>query len=211
MSASPDIKFEDIYREQRPRIYRYLVRLVGEYEAEDLAQEVFVKAGKSLNSFEGSSQVSTWLFRIATNTALDHLKSGTYKKEMVNSVGLESLDEAGHRRNVLMKGRSKALDDLLIRKEMSDCVRSVIDSLPESDRMIIVLSETEGFTDREIAEILNLKVGTIRVRMHRARAKLKEKLESACDFYRTQDNTLACDKKPPVLAFRDGSHGRRKE
>ena len=211
MSVSPDIKFEDIYREYQPRIYRYIVRLVGEYEAEDLAQEVFVKAGKSLNSFRCSSQISTWLFRIATNAALDRLRNTAYKKETVNSVGLESINDTGHDRNGWVKGRSKAPDELLIRKEMSDCVRSVIDSLPESDRMVIVLSETEGFSDQEIAVILNLKVGTIRVRLHRARAKLKEKLESACDFYQTQDNTLACDKKPPVLLFRDGSHGKRKE
>ena len=211
MSVSPDIKFEDIYREYQPRIYRYIVRLVGEYEAEDLAQEVFVKAGKSLNSFRGSSQISTWLFRIATNTALDRLKNTAYRKETVSSVGLESISDGGHDRNGWVKGRSKAPDELLIRKEMSDCVRSVIDSLPESDRMVIVLSEIEGFTDHEIAAILNLKVGTIRVRLHRACAKLKEKLESACDFYRTQDNTLACDKMPPVLSFRADSHSKRKE
>ncbi len=209
MSFSPGIKFEDIYREYRSRIYRYLVRMVGEYEAEDLTQEVFVKAGKSLHSFKGSSQVSTWLFRIATNTALDRLRSTIYKKETENSVGLESIGAAGEDRNALVKGRSKAPDDLLIRKEMSDCVRSIVDSLPEDDRMVIVLSETEGFSDQEIATILGLKVGTIRVRLHRARAKLKEKLESACDFYRTRDNTLACDKKGPVLSFRKASN--RKE
>jgi RNA polymerase sigma-70 factor, ECF subfamily len=210
MSVSPDIKFEEIYRQYRTRIYHYLVRLVGEYEAEDLAQEVFIKAGKSLHSFEGFSQVSTWLFRIATNTALDRLRSNAYKKETVDSVELESINATGHDQDVWVKSRSKAPDDLLIRKEMSDCVRSIIDSLPESDRMVIVLSETEGFSDQEIAVILSLKVGTIRVRLHRARAKLKEKLESACDFYRTQDNTLACDKKPPVLSFRSDSHNKRR-
>lgn len=210
MSFSAEIKFEDIYREYRPRIYRYLVRVAGEYEAEDLAQEVFMKAGKSLHSFKGDSQISTWLFRIATNTALDRLRNSAYRKETVSSVELESIDR-GHETNAWMKGRSKAPDDLLIRKEMSECVRSIVDSLPDGDRIVIVLSETEGFSDQEIAAILHLKIGTIRVRLHRARAKLKEKLESACSFYRTQDNTLACDKKPPMLAFRDASDRKQKK
>jgi RNA polymerase sigma-70 factor (ECF subfamily) len=211
MPALPDREFEDIYREYRSRIYHYLARMVGQDEAEDLTQEVFVKAGKSLHSFDGLSQISTWLFRIATNTALDRLRSNAYRKETVDSVGLESISDTGHDRDVWVKGRGKAPDDLLIRKEMSDCVRSIIDSLPESDRMVIVLSETEGFSDHEIAAILDLKVGTIRVRLHRARARLKEKLEAACDFYRTQDNILACDKKPPVLSFRGSSHAKRKK
>jgi RNA polymerase sigma-70 factor (ECF subfamily) len=201
MSVVPDIPFDDVYREYRPRIYRFLSSLVGNHEAEDLTQDIFVKVSKSLPSFHGDSHIATWLYRIATNTALDRLKSSSYRKE-AGSLNLDAIAETAHDRNVWTKGRSKSPDDLLIRKEMSECVRSIIDTLPEKDRMVIVLSEGEGFADHEIAEILNLKVGAVKVRLHRARARLREKLESACDFYRTKDNTLACDKKPPILPFR---------
>lgn len=210
MAVSPDISFDDIYREYRPRIYRYLVRLTDAHEAEDLTQEVFEKVNKSLYSFQGNAHIATWIYRIATNTARDRFKSAAYKHEAEGHLGLDEITDTAHERNVWTKGRSKSPDDLLIRKEMSECVRSIIVTLPEKDRMLIVLSEMEGFSDREIAEVLNIKVGAAKVRLHRARSRLREKLESACDFYRTKDNTFACDKKPPVLTFRSTLHKPRK-
>lgn len=202
MSDAPDIQFDEIYREYRPRIYRYIAGMTGEHEAEDLTQDVFMKAGKSLGSFRGDSHIATWLYRIATNAVRDRRKSSAYRKESAESPDLEAIADTAHDRNVWTKGRSKSPDDLLIRKEMSECVRSIVDALPENDRIVIRLSDMEGFSDREIAEILNIKPGAAKVRLHRARTRLREKLESACDFYRTNDNTLACDKKSPILAFR---------
>ena len=70
-----DSEFQNIYDAFYEKIRRYLTRLVGENEAEDLTQEVFLKASRALHSFEGKSQISTWLFRIATNTALDRLRN----------------------------------------------------------------------------------------------------------------------------------------
>lgn len=67
--------FQAIHDEYRPKIVRYLSRLVGESEAEDLGQEVFIKVGKALQGFQGKSSLSTWIYRIATNAALDRLRS----------------------------------------------------------------------------------------------------------------------------------------
>lgn len=202
MPDMPDIRLDELYREYRPRIYRYIAGMAGEHDAEDLTQDVFMKAGKSLGSFRGDSQIATWLYRIATNAVLDHRKSSAYRKESAESPDLESIADRSYDRHVWTKGRSKSPDDILIRKQMSECVRSIVDTLPENDRIVIVLSDVEGFSDREIAEILSLKPGAAKVRLHRARTRLREKLQSACDFYRTKDNTLACDKKSPILTFR---------
>ena len=71
--------FSDIYDEYQAKILRYLKRLVGELEAEELTQVVFEKISRNLNSFKGDSKLSTWIYRIATNTALDKLKSSSFK------------------------------------------------------------------------------------------------------------------------------------
>ena len=75
-----DLEFEQIHADFRPKIQRYLIRLVGEQEAEDLTQEVFVKVSRALKNFRGESQLSTWLYRIATNTALDRIDSPSYQR-----------------------------------------------------------------------------------------------------------------------------------
>src|SRR5574342_539452 len=78
MSGS-GFELQEIYDAFQPRILRYLTRLVGQFEAEDLTQEVFVKAGQALGSFRGESQLSTWIYRIATNAALDRLRSRSFQ------------------------------------------------------------------------------------------------------------------------------------
>lgn len=75
----------------------------------------------------------------------------------------------------------------------------IINQLPKNARTVIVLSDLEHFTDREISDILNIKPSAVKVRLHRARALLKKELEANCAFYRTKDNIFACDKKKPVL------------
>ena len=86
-------------------------------------------------------------------------------------------------------------DQLVIRKEMRECINEYIDRLPPDYRTVIVLSELEGLANQEIAEILNISLDSVKIRLHRARAKLKAVLNQACDFYYTDQNTLACDRK----------------
>jgi RNA polymerase sigma-70 factor (ECF subfamily) len=85
----------------------------------------------------------------------------------------------------------------LIRHEMNGCIREIIQTLPEQYRSVIVLSELEGLKDGEIAEILGLTLQTAKVRLHRARAKLRKELVATCVFYRDEQNELACDRKNP--------------
>lgn len=85
------ISFTDLYHEFHPGIRRYLGRLVGQDEADDLTQEVFSKAYRGQHSFEGRSSPSTWLYRIATNAAIDHRRSASFRRRREES----SLDESG--------------------------------------------------------------------------------------------------------------------
>jgi RNA polymerase sigma-70 factor (ECF subfamily) len=86
-------------------------------------------------------------------------------------------------------------DQQLIRKEMNACIRSFIDGLPADYRTVIVLSELEELKNREIAEVLDISVETVKIRLYRAKAKLKKALDCNCSFYRDNRNILLCDLK----------------
>src|SRR5574342_262181 len=79
-----DLEFPSVYEAFQPKILRYLTRLVGEAEAEDLTQEVMIKVSAALPNFRGESQLSTWIYRIATNATLDRLRSPSYKRVVQN-------------------------------------------------------------------------------------------------------------------------------
>ena len=179
--------FEEIYDSNRARILRYLTRLVGAAEAEDLTQDVFVKVSRGLDGFRDESHVVTWIYRIATNTALDRLRSPSFKAiEPVEDVELVSL-QTGQ--------KSPTVEQQAIKEEMSSCIRHVVDQLPENYRTTIVLSDMEGFKDSEIADILGLTLPAAKITLHRARARLKKALSNYCVFYRNEENDLACDRK----------------
>ena len=102
----------------------------------------------------------------------------------------------------------------VIRVEMNDCIKQFIDELPDNYRSVIVLSDIEGFRNKEIADILRVSLETVKIRLHRARQELKRKLETGCEFYRDERDDFACDRRPiwtprrrssPVSFFRPNS------
>ena len=188
------MEFEEIYEEFHPKILNYISRLMGPNEAEDTAQVVFAKVSRGLDSFKGQSKLSTWIYRIATNTAIDKLRSPAHR----HASGQIPLEDSTAVENTTSKiTRSQTpIDQKIIRKEMSDCVRDYVDRLPPDYRTVLVLSELEGFKNKEIADILQITLENVKVRLHRARARLKQELDDGCDFYHTEEGTLACDRKP---------------
>ncbi len=198
MRDDPELRFQQVYDEYHAKILRYLTRVVGQSEAEDLTQEVFAKIGQSLETFRGDSRVSTWIYRIATNAALDRLRQPAVRHGGEKLLPVESIAEI--KADADMTGESKAsTEQKLIRNEMNGCIREIIQALPEHHRAVIVLSELEELKDREIAEILGLTLQAAKVRLHRARGKLREELAAACVFYRDEQNELACDRKNPSI------------
>jgi RNA polymerase sigma-70 factor (ECF subfamily) len=171
--------------------------MVGDYEAEDLTQEVFIKVSQSLGDFRSESQLSTWIYRIASNAAIDRLRSRPYRAEsgsvaLVDASDIDTADNAAEERP----------DRALIRKEMNECISGLIDTLPEDYRIVIMLSEIGGFQNREIADRLCISIENVKIRLHRARKHLKELMERSCTLYRDDRNELACDRKIISLKFR---------
>ncbi len=195
MYDNPD--FKEIYQEFQPKIVPYLRRLLGNQDAEDIAQEVFAKVSRGLDSFKGQSKLSTWIYRIATNTAIDKLRSASFKHSSENTALID--ETTVEDRNDSLDHTDPPIDQKVIRKEMSQCVREYIDRLSPDHRTVLVLSELEGFKNREIADILEISLENVKVRLHRARASLKKVLDDGCDFYQNEAGTLACDRKPVFI------------
>ena len=186
--------FHAIHASYRPRICRYLARLAGQDEAEDLTQEVFVRVSRALPDFRGEAKISTWIYRIATNVATDRLRSRSFKesqRDQPNSSGEGSIQDV----DALPEEKRPSLERQLVRQEMSSCVHNYINTLPENYRAVVILSEIEGLTNQEIAEVLGLTLDAVKIRLHRGRVKLKEKLGIGCHFDRDEEDILVCDPK----------------
>ena len=197
MRDDPELRFQQVYDEYHAKIFRYLARIVGQSEAEDLTQEVFVKVGQALETFRGESQLSTWIYRIATNAAMDRLRQPSVRHGGEKLLPVESIAEIKADQDIRTGELKPSTEQGLIRTEMNGCIREIIQKLPEQYRSVIVLSELEDLKDSEIAEILGLSLQTAKVRLHRARARLRKELSAACVFYRDERNELACDRKNP--------------
>ncbi len=188
-----ELDFEAIHSTFRPRIHRYLTRIVGVREAEDLTQEVFVKVSQGLKTFRGESQLSTWVYRIATNTAIDTKRSSAYKQsersaEMDESVDIES-------KAVGASERTPSTQQQVERQEMNQCIRGFVEKLPQNYRTVVVLSELEGMNNNEIADILGITLDNVKIRLHRAKDALKKELQKHCEFYHNELNEFSCDLK----------------
>ena len=197
--SSTVLEFQSIHDTFRPKILRYLTRFVGEDEAEDLTQTVMVKVSEGLRNFRGDSTLSTWIYRIATNTALDKLRSRAMKwtGQQSGSTGIRTESEVESvESGIALEEQTPSVEATVIRKEMNECIGEFIDSLHETDKTVIVLSELEGFKNSEIAEILGISLDTVKIRLHRARDRLRKVLRTGCDFFRDERNEFACDRKP---------------
>ena len=189
-----------ICTEYYPKITRYLRRLVGEADAEDVAQDAFVKISRSLSSFRGESRLSTWIYRIATNTAMDHLRRPSTKYSSRQWDGAAEGGEASDE-DFAVDG-VPLHDTLLIRKDMNECIRGLVNDLPENYRAVLVLADLEGFTNAETGDVLGLSLETVKIRLHRARLQLKKSMDHACQLYRDGRNELSCDRKSTTLEFK---------
>jgi RNA polymerase sigma-70 factor, ECF subfamily len=195
-----EISFQKIHEDFRARILRYLTRMVDENEAEDLTQEVFAKIDQALKAFRGESQLSTWVYQIATHVALDRIRQlSSARHGDKKGLPIEAIVESEKDKDIWTGEQKASTEQRLIRQEMNGCIREIIETLPETYRAIIVLSELGELKDSEIADILGLSLHTVKIRLHRARAKLKKELMTACVFYRDDRNEFACDRKHALV------------
>ena len=189
MEAS-ETDFQEIYATFQPKILRYMSRMVGENEAEDLTQEVFIKIGSALGTFRGEASLSTWIYRIATNTALDKLRNPSFQRTTSNSPEQQSSSHEPEiaDKNVWTGEKTPPVEHQIFRKEMNDCIQGFIENLPEDYRTVLILNEFEGLKNKEIAEILEISLAAVKIRLHRARERLKSELRENCDSYWVENN-----------------------
>jgi RNA polymerase sigma-70 factor (ECF subfamily) len=189
--------FPAVYDEFHLKILHYVRRMVGEQDAEGVTQVVFEKVHRRLDQFKGDSSLATWIYRIATNSSLDRLKSATHRRSAAGPLAPFPLETAEATPGVAagLSQKPQPPEQKIIRAEMQSCIREFVDRLPPDYRTIIILNELEGFTNRELAGILQISMAAAKMRLHRARAQLKQSLEQGCDFYHDEQSELACDRK----------------
>lgn len=200
-TISSSLDFQAIHDLYRPKVLRYLTRLVGESEAEDLTQAVMLKVSSSVADFRGDSRLSTWIYRIASNTAMDKLRRNATRLPIDPETDAEEAADA-----VALQVAS--LEDTVIREEMNACVREFIQRLPENYKAVMLLSELEGFKNDEIAILLGLTAGTVKIRLHRARERLRRELEEGCSLEHNEAGELGCDRRQTAatpITFRKGA------
>lgn len=143
------MEFQRVYDEFQPRVRRYLTRLVGAREADDLTQETFLRISQALGGFRGESALSTWVYRIATNVALDRLRSSSFQ-----AAARQAAPQA-----LTILGVAPAVEQEIAREEMGQCIRGFIAELPVDYRSVLGLSELAELPDRQIAEVLGPHAG----------------------------------------------------
>jgi RNA polymerase sigma-70 factor (ECF subfamily) len=166
--------FELLVSKYQRKIFRLLSRLIRDpAEIEDVAQEAFIKAYRALPNFRGESAFYTWLYRIAINTAKNHLVAQGRRAPTTTETEVEdaeNFDEADQLRDY------NTPDAMLLSRQVGEAVNRAIEKLPEDLRTAVVLRELEGLSYEEIAEAMNCPIGTVRSRIFRAREAIASEL-----------------------------------
>jgi len=181
------MEFWEIYDPYYAKVRKFILALVKDpWTADDLIQETFLKVQQNLGTLKDPSKLSSWIYRIAYNLCQDHFRRGKAERKKENT-GLEETESIaeGFIQNVLVQ---KELEQ----REMGKCVQNQIDLLPETLRAVLVLFDIMECSHQQIADILGITVANVKVRLHRAREKLKPILEEKCAFERDERNVLVC-------------------
>jgi RNA polymerase sigma-70 factor, ECF subfamily len=176
------MEFLELYDQFYQRVRKFILASVkNESVADDLIQETFIKIQENLDSLRDPAKISSWIFRIAYHLCQDHfrtLKKSSSHEEIHD--GLVNLQET-------------PVQKKLEQGEMSRCVQDQLNLLSESQRSVIIFADVMDFSHQEIADILDLTVENVKVRLHRARKKFKAILEEKCTFEVDERNVLVCD------------------
>ena len=155
--------FEELYRAHSGRLFSLAVRMLGNpADAEDMLQEIFLSAHRKLDSFRGEAALGTWLYRLAMNQILDHVRSRAARTgQLTDGLDDTSLlaDAAGHRL------ADRAIDRIDLERALAE--------LPEGCRAAFVLHDVEGLEHREVSDVLGIAEGTSKSQVHKARLRLR--------------------------------------
>ncbi len=169
--------FDHLVVKHKNRLFGLCYWLTGNYEeADDCAQDAFVKAYRALGKFRFESSFSTWLYRIAVNTCKNRVASSSFRHAgAALRIGGSDSNNCGLAREITDSAPSQA--KVIDRKEKSELIQAAIARLPEEQKTVVVLRDVEGLLYDEIARITGYNPGTVRSRLARARQTLKEQLK----------------------------------
>lgn len=186
--------FDAVYRDYYPHVHGFVFQMLQNTSlADELTQDAFVKALEAWRDYRGEAPVRIWLLRIARNTVLDYFRSPRSKAR-----GLASLDEAievGREPSEQVTGRGvneRSVEETARRREMSECVQRFVLDLPEILRTPLILHDLQGLKNREIAQVLGCSIEAAKMRLHRARARMKGMMEDNCELFRDEEDVLSC-------------------
>jgi RNA polymerase sigma-70 factor (ECF subfamily) len=179
----------------RAQVQRHLLAIVHDGSlAEELTQETYARALERIEQLRDPQAALAWLYRIATSVALDRLRRrrpSTIPLDTVAPLGGE-VEQAGERERA-----PSLLESALESTEMSACVQGYLAALPDDYRIAILLRDAHGLGNREIAELVGCSLATAKIRVHRARTRLRETLAAACSFEIDGRGVLVCDPAVP--------------
>lgn len=163
--------FEELLLKYQDRIYNLCRHMLGNlHDAEDAAQDVFIKAYRNLENFRPESSLYTWLYRIAVNTCLDY-KKRPFFKSLFNITG------EGEEVCVELLSDDPSPERLYELKQTGYALQECLNKLSAKLRAVIILKEVEGLTYEEIAEVLDISIGTVKSRISRGREELRESMK----------------------------------
>jgi RNA polymerase sigma factor (sigma-70 family) len=168
--------FEKEFMPHIDSMYNFAFRLTNdEDDANDLVQDTYLKAFRFINSFSEGTNAKAWLFRILKNSFINDFRKKSKEPAKVDYQDVETTynSEEDAETNQTVDLRAESVQDLI-----GDEIANALNSLPVDFRTVIILCDVEGFTYEEMAKILDIPIGTVRSRLHRARMLLKEKLKS---------------------------------
>ncbi len=176
--SGESVDFDRLVLEFKDKVFNLCFRFLGNYEeADDCAQETFVKVYRSLKNFRGDSSVSTWIYRIAVNTCKNRTASAQYRYSR-RMVRLDEPAMDGEDERPFEIGDKKLSPDIQAdRNEKNELIQKAIGSLPADQRAVVVLRDVEGLSYEEVAETTGLNIGTVKSKLSRARQELREKLK----------------------------------
>lgn len=168
--------FDQLIKKYRERVYSVIYNMTANREdAADLTQEAFIKAFQSINRFQGQSSFFTWLYRIAVNSTLTHLR----KSKLRTFFSFEKINEEDKSSEVLNQlTDKKGADREVYVKELQEKLNEAMQKLSIKHRTVVTLFEIDGLSHEEIAEVMDCSVGTVRSRLHYAKQLLQSELQS---------------------------------
>ena len=177
LKAGDEQALGSIFTRHSAKLYNVAQRILGNAaDAEEVIQDVFWMAFRKANSFQGHSQFSTWLYRLTVNAALGRIRRGRKNKDVEYEEYLPKFQDDGHHRVRPLVDWSDTLEEKYAEQETQALLARALDQLKPLDKSVIVLSDLEGFSDKEIAPMVGLTVSAVKTRLHRARLFLRGKL-----------------------------------